>query len=76
MATDTAGGVDQLTVRLTVARGQAYGPSSDVHDRPARLSGTIRTTRTARAAKNYGRGGRRRAGRRRARSAQEIRDHN
>ncbi len=43
MATDTAGGTDQLTLRLTVARnGVAYGPISQTWTvAPARLSGTI-----------------------------------
>lgn len=43
MATDTAGGVDRITVRLTVARGGiAYGPLEQTWTiAPARLSGTI-----------------------------------
>lgn len=43
MATNTAGGTDQLTVRLTVAKdGQAYGPVSETWTiAPSRLSGTI-----------------------------------
>lgn len=43
MATDTAGGTDQLTMRLTVAKdGQAYGPIEQTWTiAPARLSGTI-----------------------------------
>jgi hypothetical protein len=42
-ATDTAGGTDQLTVSLTVAKdGQAYGPITQTWTiAPARLSGTI-----------------------------------
>ncbi|MBK6519024.1 MAG: hypothetical protein IPG04_33990 [Polyangiaceae bacterium] len=43
MATDTAGGTDQLTMRLTVARGGVgYGPIEQTWTiAPARLSGTI-----------------------------------
>jgi hypothetical protein len=43
MATDTAGGTDQLTMRLTVAKdGVGYGPIEQTWTiAPARLSGTI-----------------------------------
>ena len=57
MATDTAGGADQLVVRLTVASGGvAYGPVEQTYTiAPARLSGTIYyNSYGTQLAKNFG----------------------